>query len=171
MSTTRPDWRKPLRGMAEETYWTEPSEDGSGDQPRRSIRWLVDDEGLGRIERLEACPFCLTGFPAPPRPDTWSIWKTSDFGWLHSLADSKALVRQGRCPICKSEISSEMLAIQVDQEWADEDAKLQKAKLDNLDDEREREEHAENKQIERLGLLDPVAPPSKRKSAKRRGET
>lgn len=139
-TTQRVDWRKPLAAHAEETYWLEPSEDGTGDQPRRSIRWHLSEEGMGRIERLEACPFCLTGFPAPPRKDTWKTWKASGFNWVHSLADSKRLVGEHRCPICKSEISAEMLALQIDDEWAAEDTKLKQAKYDALDEQREEEE-------------------------------
>lgn len=134
------DWRKPLAAFAEETYWVEPAEDGTRGQPRRSIRWIVGEEGLGRIERLEACAFCLTGFPAPPRKDTWKTWKASGFGWLHSLEDSKKLICESRCPICKSEVSAEMLSVQMDPDWAVQDAALKKAKYDALDEQREQEE-------------------------------
>lgn len=167
---TRPDWRTPIQASAEETYWSEPSEGGS-DQPRRSIRWMVSQEGLERITRLEACMHCLTGFPAPPRKENWSTWKTSGFRFLYPLADSKRLVLDQRCPICKGEITAEMLDVQIDDEWQEEDAKLKEAKYALLDDDRERDEHLDNARIEKLGLRDPVAPPSKRKSMKRRGES
>ena len=171
MEATRIDWRKPVAAHAEETYWVEPAEDGTQGQPRRSIRWHLSEEGYGRVRRMEACHQCLTGFPAQPRKGTWRIWKTSGFGFLHSLEDSRKLIEAGRCPICKSEISPEMLELQLDPSWAEEDAKLKQAKYDSLDDARERDTHYDEMLIERLGLRDPVAPPSRRKSMKRRGES
>jgi hypothetical protein len=167
---TRIDWRTPLHAQAEETYWTDVSEDGS-DQPRRAIRWHVSEEGLGRIMRMEACWDCLAGFPAPPRPDTWATWLTSGFNFVHSIADSKRLVRNRQCPLCKAEITSEMLAIQLDTAWTDEDAALKAAKMDNLDDDRERFDRADRLRAQALGLIVPVAPPSLRHTVKRRGES
>ena len=167
---TRIDWREPLHAHSEETYWTDVSEDGS-DVPRRSIRWHVSEEGLGRIMRMEACWDCLTGFPAPPRPDTWATWLTSGFNWIHSIADSKKLVRNRQCPLCKAEITPEMLSIQLDTAWHDEDAALKAAKLDNLDDDRERFESADLARARALGLIVPVAPVSRAHTVKRRGES
>lgn len=164
------DWRTPIRAVAEETYWLEVSEDGSR-EPRRAIRWHVSAEGLERIRSMRACWDCLNGFPAPPRPDTWAIWKTSGFNWLFSVEDSRRLICDRRCPFCKSEITPEMLAVQLDEEWTAEDALLKKGSMLHLEDMRERDTHRDEQQIARLGLRDPVAPPSKRKSAKRRGES
>jgi hypothetical protein len=166
----RTDWRVPIHAVAEETYWYEVAEDGT-EEARPAIRWHVSAEGLGRIQRMEACWDCLTGFPAPPRPDTWAVWKTSGFGWVHSLADSRKLVRNRQCPLCKAEITPEMLALQLDTEWTAEDHKLKAARDANLDDDRERFDHADQAMAKNLGLIEPVAPPSRRKSMKRRGES
>lgn len=171
MTETAVDWRKPIIAPAEETYWLEPAEDGSRGEARRAIRFHLSEESYGRVQRMEACPMCLTGFPAPPRKENWRIWKTSGFGWIHSLADSKRLICESRCPICKSEITPEMLELQTDADWQEEDDAISSAKYAQLDADREREEYVEEKLIERLGLRDPVAPPSRRKSAKRRGES
>lgn len=165
----RVDWRKPIAAVAEETYWTEPSEDGS-DQPRRAIRWHVSEEGLGRIRRMEACWDCLTGFPARPCKENWRIWRDSGFNWLHSISDSRKLVYAGRCPFCKSEISPEMLALQLDTDWTEEDEALKRGKELALQDERERFERADLALARSLGLIDAVAPPSRGRSVKRRGE-
>lgn len=166
----RVDWRTPLHGIAEETYWIEVSEDGT-ETPRPAIRWHVSAEGLGRIMRMEACWNCLTGFPAPPRKDTWKTWKTSGYNWLHSVADSKKLVQDGCCPLCKAECSAAMLALQIDSDWTEEDARLKQAKMDNLAADREAEEHADRALADKLGLIDPVAPPSRSFTVKRRGES
>lgn len=166
------DWRRPIASVAEETYWTDVAEDGS-DQPRRAIRWHVSEEGMGRIHRMEACWDCLTPFPAPPTSANWHIWKASGFKWhpLFGISGSRKLVNAGRCPICRSEINSAMLEIQMDDEWTKEDARLKQAAADNLAADRERDEHEDRARAQRLGLIDPVAPPSRRKSAKRRGES
>lgn len=167
---TRIDWRKPIAAHAEETYWTDTSEDGS-DQPRRAIRWHVSEEGLGRIMRMEACWDCLCGFPAPPRRDTWKTWLTSGFGWIHSIPDSKKLVCNRQCPMCKAEITPEMLTLQLDTEWTREDAALKAAKMINLEDDRERFERADLARARALGLIVPVAPPSRASTVKRLGES
>jgi hypothetical protein len=167
---TKIDWRKPLHAVAEETYWLEKQEDGT-DEPRPAIRWNVSLEGLGRIRRMEACWDCLTGFPAPPRPDTWVVWKTSGFGWVHSLEESRKLIRNRQCPLCKAEITPEMLALQLDEAWTEEDEQLKRARDLNLEDDRERDEHADYARARELGLIVPVAPPSRTLSAKRRGES
>lgn len=174
MSTEAPakriDWRTPLHAVVEETYATVFADDGS-ERSEPQIRFIVSAEGLGRIKRMEACWECLTGFPAPPRPDTWAIWKTSGFGWVHSLADSKKLVQNRQCPLCKAEITAEMLAVQLDEEWTAEDAKLKQAKYDNLDDDRERDHFADVRLADSLGLIIPRAPVSIAQSMKRRGES
>ncbi len=167
----RIDWRVPVAAHAEETYWAEPSEDGSEGQPRRAIRWHLSAEGMGRVRRMEACWDCLTGFPAPPRRDTWATWKTSGFTFIHSLAESRALIVKRRCPLCKAEITPEMLAVQLDEAWTDEDARLKQAKLDNLDDDRERFDTADLARANALGLIVPVAPVAKALSVKRTGES
>lgn len=164
------DWRTPIAAHAEETYWIEVSEDGT-ENPRPAVRWHLSAEGIGRIKRMEACWNCLTGFPAPPRRDTWTIWKLSGFGWVHSLRESKKLVQAGCCPLCKAECSPEMLALQIDEGWQEEDEMLKRAKYANLEADREREYHADQRRARELGLIAPVAPPSRKHSVKRRGES
>lgn len=163
-------WREPLHAVAEETYAR--FYDSTGDERAEpAIRWQVSAEGLGRIRRMEACWECLTGFPAPPRPDTWKTWLTSGFGWVHSIAESKKLVCNRQCPLCKAEITPEMLALQLDAAWTEEDAALKKGRDLGLEDEREREHAADLARAQALGLIVPVAPPSKTLTVKRRGES
>lgn len=169
--STRTDWRKPIAAHAEETYWVEPAEDGTNGDPRRAIRWHLSEEGLERVKALMACALCLTTFPAPPRKDTWRIWKTSGFGFLFPLPESKRLVCEERCPICKSTVSAEQFKVQNDEEWSEEDEKLFQGNMLALEDDRERFDFMDMRWVERLGLRDPVAPPSRRKSMKRRGES
>lgn len=170
--TPQRDWRRPIASVAEETYWADAREDGSS-QPRRAIRWHVSAEGLERIRSKMACWDCLTPFPAPPAKANWATWRASGFRWhpVFGLAGSRKLIEAGCCPICKSEVSDEMLAVQMDEEWTAEDAMLKAGAAIRLEDERERFDHADEARARRLGLVEPVAPPSRRKSAKRRGES
>jgi hypothetical protein len=131
----------------------------------------LSEEGYGRVMRMEACPFCLTGFPAPPRKDTWPTWKASGFVFLFDLKESKRLISEHRCPICKGEISADMLAIQDDTEWQSEDDALKRAAEANLDADREREEFEDLALANRLGLVEPRSPVSRRKTVKRIGES
>lgn len=166
----RVDWRVPIHAVAEETYWIEVAEDGT-EHPRPAIRWQMSAEGVGRVMRMEACWDCLTGFPAPPRPDTWATWLTSGFNFIHSVADSKKLVRNRQCPLCKAEITPEMLALQIDTDWVEEDARLKREKNDWLENDREEFAAADMARARALGLIVPVAPPSKTLTVKRLGES
>lgn len=160
------DWRKPIQAQAEETYWTDEAEDGSPDQPRRAIRWLLAEEGYGRVMRGEACWNCLTGFPALLGRDQLDEWHRSSFVFIQPWAQVRKLIRNGQCPICRADCSAAMLAIQVDDEFRKEDDRLRMGVQLRLEDEREREEAAE--------LLLPreeIAPPSRAKSMKRVGES
>lgn len=170
MSALARDWQRPVAGEAEETHWIEVSEDGT-EHPRPAIRWHVSAEGLARIKAKMACWDCLTPFPAPPRRDTWATWKTSGFNWLTTEADAKRRVRSGCCPICGSEISDEMLALQIDTARTEEEAKLKAGKEAWLAEDRARFAFEDERMARALGLIQPVAPPSRRKSAKRRGES
>lgn len=162
---SRIDWRRPIQAQAEETYWTDQAEDG-GDQPRRAVRWLLAEEGYGRVMRGEACWNCLTGFPAPLGRAHLDDWHTSTFVFIQPWSQVRKLIRNTQCPICRADCSPEMLAIQDDQEFAAEDDRLRMGVQLRLEDEREREDAAE--------LLLPreeIAPPSRSKSMKKQGES
>lgn len=163
------DWRKPIQAQAEETYWTDYSEDG--EQPRRSIRWLLSTEGYGRVHRGEACWNCLSGFPAPLGRGHLDDWHMSEFKFIVPWAQARKLIRNDQCPLCRAECTSEMLTLQTDDAFQKEDDTLSRNAQLNLEDEIEREDHVEAKVIDQLGLVDPVAPPSKERSMKKSGES
>lgn len=165
----RIDWRVPIQAQAEETAWTDISEDG--EQPRRSIRWLLSEEGYGRVHRGEACWDCLSGFPAALGKGYLTEWHGSGFKFPFSWAQARKRIRNMQCPVCGAECSSEMLAIQTDDAWQEEDDRLYEGSRLRVEDEREREKHADETNIVRLGLRDPVAPPSKSQTMKRSGES
>lgn len=159
------DWRKPIQAQAEETYWTDVSEDGS-DQPRRSIRWLLSAEGYGRVHRGEACWNCLSGFPFPLGRGYLQEWHSSGFVFIAPWNQVRKLIRNNQCPLCRAECTDEMLKIQTDDAWQKEDDRLYNASRLRLEDERERDAWAEQ-----FLPREEIAPPSIKKSAKRSGES
>lgn len=161
---TRIDWRRPIQAVAEETYWTDYVEEG--DQPRRSIRWLLSPEGYGRVHRGEACWNCLSGFPAPVGREFLDDWHRSDFVFTQRWAEVRKLIRNQQCPLCRADCSAEMLVIQTDDAWRAENDRIYNGTQLRLEDEREREDHAE------FSLpREEIAPPSRAHSVKRRGES
>ena len=163
--TDRIDWRVPIHAQAEETYWTDVSDDGS-DQPRRSIRWLLSAEGYGRVHRGEACWDCLSGFPAPLGRAHLQDWHNSEFRYPFSWARARKLIREFRCPCCGAECTAEMLAIQTDEAWQKADDRLYQGSRLALEDVRERETWAEQ-----FLPREEIAPPAWRQSMKRKGES
>jgi hypothetical protein len=159
------DWRAPIQAHAEETYWTDYAEEGS-EQPRRAIRWLLSPEGFGRVARGEACWNCLSGFPAPLGKAHLDRWHRSDFGFIAKWTEVRKLIRNEQCPLCRAECSKEMLAIQIDEARTTEEQRLYNASQLRLEDEREREDWAEQ-----FLPREEIAPPSRHKSMKHRGET
>lgn len=167
--SARIDWRKPIQAQAEETAWTDISE--GTNQPRRSIRWLLSAEGYGRVHRGEACWDCLTGFPAPLGKADLTTWHASGYVFPFGWSQARRRIRNMQCPLCGAECTDEMLAIQTDDAWQAEDDRLYEGSRLRVEDEREREEHADSALIERLGLRDPLAPPARAQSMKRKGES
>lgn len=165
----RIDWRVPIQAQAEETAWTDISE--GTNQPRRSIRWLLSEEGYGRVHRGEACWDCLSGFPAPLGKGFLTEWHNSGFVFPFGWAQARRRIRNEQCPLCGAECTSEMLTIQTDDAWQQEDDRLYEGSRLRVEDEREREQHEDARKIEALGLIAPVAPPSRSKTMKRLGES
>ena len=109
---------------------------------------------------------CFRRSSAPLGPSALSRWFQSGFKFIHPWAVSRRMIRRNECPLCGVDCSPEMLAIQTDTAHQEENDKLTKGRDLYLEDVREREDRAE------FDLpREEIAPPSRSKSAKRRGES
>lgn len=97
----------PIIAHAEETADLVHGEDQS------TIKWYINQEGLDRIRAGMACNNCLEPFPAPPSIRTTSIWRdyAHHYSGIRTKDELLALVAKGCCPVCKNEISSEMVEV------------------------------------------------------------
>ncbi|CAB4171895.1 hypothetical protein UFOVP929_28 [uncultured Caudovirales phage] len=82
-------------------------------EEQSTIKWYLDQEGFDRIRAGMACGNCLEPFPAPPSIRTTSIWRdhAHEYSGIRTKDELLDLVLKGRCPICKSEVSSEMVEV------------------------------------------------------------
>jgi hypothetical protein len=89
-------WRRPIQAHAEETY------DYTWGEPQRSIMWYLhgphQEEDADRLARGLACGVCLAVFPAKPALENAKVWRE------HVMA----IIAQGKCPTCGSEVRDEM---------------------------------------------------------------
>lgn len=101
-------WRKPLLHVYHEEAYTvdERAEE------ERGLKHIVSGpdrfDNMGRLLKGLACSNCLTPFPAKPDLSTVELFKQLNYEGLRSEAEALALVAQGKCPICKWEVSLEM---------------------------------------------------------------
>ena len=97
----------PIIADAEETADIVHGEDQS------TIKWYVSQEGFDRIRAGMACTNCLEPFPAPPSIRTTAIWRDNahHYSGLRTKDELLDLVIKGRCPICKNEVSNEMVEV------------------------------------------------------------
>lgn len=101
-------WRRPIQAHAEETY------DYTWGEPQRSIMWYLhgphQEEDADRLARGLACGVCLSTFPARPMMENLSQWRGVAHEWapMRTEKDVLALVAQGKCPTCASEVRDEM---------------------------------------------------------------
>jgi len=101
-------WRRPIIAHAEETY------DLVAGEPKRAIMWYITGkhqlEDQKRLANGLACGDCLTVFPARPAIENLREWRSISHEWntIRTPSEVLALVVQGRCPTCASEVSPEM---------------------------------------------------------------
>lgn len=101
-------WRRPIQAHAEETY------DFTWGKPERSIMWHLhgphQEEDAERLARGEACGVCLAVFPAKPALENAKTWREYAREWapVRTEAEVLALIVQGKCPTCQSEVRDEM---------------------------------------------------------------
>jgi len=97
----------PITAHAEETADIVHGEDQS------TIKWYIDQEGFDRIRAGMACSHCLEPFPAPPSIRTTAVWRehAHHYSGIRTKDELLDLVVKGRCPICKSEVSNEMVEV------------------------------------------------------------
>lgn len=101
-------WRRPIQAHAEETY------DYTWGEPQRSIMWYLhgphQEEDAERLARGLACGVCLSVFPAKPALENTRVWRDHAHGWapMRTPSEVLALVAQGKCPTCASEVRDEM---------------------------------------------------------------
>lgn len=107
----REEWRKPVNAVAEETY------DLGADKGRRDVRWIIDGpeqfEVLRRLAEGTVCSECMETMPAKPSPGTVSRFREV-YADKPEPTRSRWLgrVMQGCCPVCGSEVSTEMFEAQ-----------------------------------------------------------
>jgi hypothetical protein len=101
-------WRRPILAHAEETY------DLVAGEPKRAIMWYIhgehQEEDQKRLAQGLACGDCLSVFPARPAMENLRDWRPISHEWntIRTPSEVLALVAQGRCPTCGSEVSPEM---------------------------------------------------------------
>jgi hypothetical protein len=116
-AATRIDWHTPIHAQAE-TYYTDVSGDGT-ETPRPAIR--AAERGRPRPDHAQGpAGTALTGFPHR-RAATLEDLADECFNWVHSIRTPKLVTGS---PLCKAEITDEMLAIQLDVAWQQEDDAL-----------------------------------------------
>lgn len=105
------DYRKPMKARSEEVTFMGGPDENEKSEHRLRIRWHLDQESYDRIFSMNACWNCITAFPARPMELTLGIWRRSGFVHVRPKVVAERLIREGKCPVCASEISPEMLAI------------------------------------------------------------
>lgn len=111
-----PGWKRPVQAHTEECYWI----DGHGDRQRSLFHYIdgfvgdVSEEAQREIQRQLAegsrCQNCLTGLPAPCRPENLSlIMRETNWGDLREQAVT--WIAQGRCPVCGTEMGHDYFAV------------------------------------------------------------
>lgn len=76
-----------------------------------TIKWYINQDGFDRIRTGMACGSCLEPFPAPPNLRNTKVWRdhAHHYSGIRTTDELMALVAKGRCPICQSEVSSDMV--------------------------------------------------------------
>jgi len=76
-----------------------------------TIKWYLSQEGFDRIRAGMACGNCLEPFPAPPSIRTTAVWREHAhlYSGIRTKDELLDLVVKGRCPVCKCEVSNEMV--------------------------------------------------------------
>lgn len=106
MITERDEWRRPILAAHEECY-----DETSEQTLQRSVRHILKDryqfEDLKRLAEGRACENCLEVFPE--RPCAANVRRFDEvYGGKPFPLPWRQRVMQGCCPVCGSEISTEM---------------------------------------------------------------
>ena len=104
----RDEWRDPVIAAVEECYDETTMQTG-----RRSVRWILKDnkqfDHLRRLAEGTICAECLESFPERPSPAS-----VKRFGEIYGGKPGavqlpwRERVMAGCCPVCGSEVSTEM---------------------------------------------------------------
>jgi hypothetical protein len=68
------------------------------------------EDDADRLARGLACGVCLAVFPAKPSIENMKVWRQHAHEWkpMREKNEVLALVSQGKCPTCTSEVRDEM---------------------------------------------------------------
>lgn len=78
-----------------------------------TIKWFIGQDGIDRIAAGLVCGSCLEPFPAPPDIKNTKVWRdhAHHYAKLRTKDELLALVVKNKCPVCQSEVSTEMFAV------------------------------------------------------------
>lgn len=104
----RADWREPIIAGVEECY-----DDTVEKTGRRSVRWILKDnkqfDHLARLANGTVCEHCLEPMPAKPGPESVKRFaEVYDKPTGSVVLPWRERVMAGCCPVCGSEVSTEM---------------------------------------------------------------